>query len=438
MHIQALSTGADVAIVIGSVLLLLSVLTTVYIAGSRLYKRRKERQHARVASRELDLDFDTTDVEFSLGRRVTKSHLRGWSDSSTDSSRPLIKSGAGWSAQTPSSYSFDSERHSLSSVASLPNPHPPSPENFRPGTQAAPPPKVEQTVPPSADYQLSSLLSRPSFLTRPREPPRPGQPRSRSRPSDMRSNLLTRLASAKSIRRTRSAERAEEGDSPSSVYSQASAAMPDYQEFQADSVNGRLEAPPPVPPLPPQFQKEQLSQVASSYARPPSHPPVPGPPVAGWRPDIMANNTLDSNPFSRMDAGKRDSLPDSVAFQLPSPELPSPMKGSHTHWFSAQSPSSGEPSPTTADVLHPSHSAYASILARPADQVHGYTTKESNKMNVRTVEASRDVPAFSVVHSHQGESGMVGYQLPADWRLSGLPTRGVSLYDPPVAAYAAQ
>ena len=260
----------------------------------------------------------------------------------------------------------------------------------------------------------------------------------------MRSNLLSRLASAKSGRRSRSADGAVDDDSPSSMYSQASATTAGYWELEGEGnvVPDRGDVPP-VPPLPAQYQDAAIAQ------RPPPPPPRsearPQPYVAGWRPDLVANDsTLDSNPFDNGD-GKETlaELEDSLAFPLPSPSrlsVPFPMKSpNNNNWFTSkftsQSPSSTSPSPTTA-YIYPSHPSYPSASSHPTEAVRALPTEQGNVMNVRNVDASRMVTRSGTVFQqhHAGESGTVGYQLPANWR----PGQAVELRDIPTQSVAVQ
>lgn len=446
------STGVDVAIIIGSVLVVLAVAVVAFLVAKSRYQRRKELQHARVASRELDLDFDTSDLEFGAGRKPMNGHARGWSDASSDSSRPLMNETSGWPAHTPSGASFDSDIHSVrSSVGSLPNPHPSSPPEVVVHSASDSSPSPPKTTPPSADHQLGSLVGRPSFLTKPRPAPRPGQPRrTRSRGGaavDMRSTLLTRLASARSGRRSRSADARDDGDSPSSMYSQASANTAAYWELEGEDTARNRADVPPVPPLPPQYQDQAAPIQRPLPPPPPSNSEIQSQPsVVGWRPDLMANdNTLDSNPFDTAGSGEKHAtlaeLEESLAFPLPSPSrmsFPMPSKSPTTSWFTgkfaSQSPSSTSPSPTTA-YIYPSHPSYPSIPAHPTDAVRALPAQPGDQMTVRSVEASRSVEEYDAVQSqHAGESGTVGYQMPANWRV-GQP---VELYDPPTRAISVQ
>ena len=358
-------------------------------------RRRKERHRAKLASHELDLDFDTTDVEFAAEKRSPR-HARGWSESSADSTRPLMKDEMG---RSTSPASVVGSVHSSPQNHSIPLP-----------TSGAP--TDPQRPPSTADSQLRTLVSRPSFLTRPRSAPRPGQGgKSHNREaSNMRATLLTRLASTRTGRRSRSTEPTEE-DSPKSLYSQYSPT-----EGNAPVDRGYV---PPVPAIPPQFID------AARAGAPRALPPVPPPPqpelrtsqAAEWRHDPNANNTLDSNPFSN-----RVQLEDSQTYRLPSPTslaLTSPR--SPRGGLFAQRSENASPTDVFTPIagyvypIHPAYPAKPSHLA--TEVVQALPQRGSSVMNVRTVNASRDVPEYKVVYSeHAGESGTVGYQLPPNWR----------------------
>lgn len=346
----------------------------------------------------MELDFDTSDVESGV-HILSKGHSRSWSD---DADIPLIRVGPKQWTSSPSKASFDSDIQSVSTYAfptrnrslslesgtlqhaldSVPYASATPPDQFPIPIikEPSPPPKptTSESEPPAADHHLGKLVARPSFLTRPRPAPRPGAASSRSRGgADMRSALLNRLASTR-LRRDPSDEGDAEGDSPSSVYSQSSSLPHGFHEqpFPADDA-------PPVPPIPSQFQI-QLSDVFGDSTFTSAHP-------AGDRP-------VSALP-----------LEESIAFPLPNfPDhdtLPVPLKSPNSKLFPglwANSPSSTSPSP--------SHS--------PSDRPP-MTPTDGGVITMRSTEVQSGVPQYNIVEAESmGQKGMVGYQLPLNWRSS--------------------
>lgn len=157
-------------------LLALVVLVGAFLVFRRQYRRWKEKQHAQLTSRELDMDFDTNDLEIGS---MKHSHARALSDSSD---APLIK-GMGMQSKrnlrSPSATSFESELYSVSmhaytvnprsdSPEPLPNPYEtPRPTVFPPPSQPAIP-IIKEPSPPPKPVVPSSLTTAEHQLTAPR------------------------------------------------------------------------------------------------------------------------------------------------------------------------------------------------------------------------------------------------------------------------------
>lgn len=241
----------------------------------------------------------------------------------------------------------------------------------------SPPPKSTMPVSEdrSADHQLGKLVARPSFLTRPRSAPRPGVARSRA--ADMRSALLNRLASTRLSRKERSDERDDDEDSPSSVYSQASA----MSHALEDRVNPSDDVPP-VPPIPLRFQPSLKDIFADSAA------------------------LLDYSGGEHQIFRNARHLEESLAFPLPTTldekSFALQPKGPATKLFPglwANSPSSTS--------LSPSHSPSDRSPATPTDGV---------VISVRATEVHNNVPQYILAEARNVEErGMVGYHLPLNW-----------------------
>lgn len=387
---MSISAGGDVAIVL-VILLIIAIVAGGLFVWRRRYRRWKVKQHSQITSREFDLDFDTNDLEIGATK---PNHTRKLSDSSD---APLIKDSKS-SLRSPSAISFESGIYPVSTHAYMAKPRSESPDllpnPFEVPTKPAIPIIKEPSPPPkpvapssltTAEHQLTALVSRPSFLAKPRSAPRPSMRRAGSRGAhDLRATMLTRLASSRSARRSRSVDAMDEADSPSSIYSQASAA-PGYRsavDFSTAFVSGPT---PPVPPLPTQYQQPSLA--------------------AGWRapalPTIMTTPPgAPSSPAKSSPSPLEDShafpLPVAEDFPVDTPKTPS------AQWFSTlwASPSSTSPSPSHSSPNEPVV-IHSSVSERPS---------------VRSLEVSRSVPQYSIGSQEEAQQGMVGYQLPPNWR----------------------
>lgn len=382
--------------------MLATAFTIGFFIVRRAYRRSQEKHRVLVTTREMELDFDTNDIETGT-QNPSKGHSRSWSD---DSDVPLIRVGSKQRPLSSSKASFDSDVQSVSTYASSATdsfggadtrsiqrtldsmPYTPTkapPHSSIPVIKLpSPPPKSTMPMPEdsSADHQFGKLVARPSFLTRPRSAPRPGVSRSRSRSAaNMRSTLLNRLASTRLPRRERSDEGEDaEEDSPSSVYSQASA-MPSTLEDQGNPSDDV----PPVPPIPLRFQLSLKDIFIDSAA--------------------SRDHSVGEHQILR-DARH---LEESLAFPLPTtPDekgFAMQAKGPVTKLLPglwANSPSSTSPSP--------SHSPSDRLPATPTDGA---------VISVRSTEVHSNVPQYILAHTENVEErGMVGYHLPFNWRNS--------------------
>ena len=388
---QAISTGGDVAIVIASIL---AVVVSVmgFFLSRKLYRRWKQRRTATITSRELELDFDTTDLETGSFKPMRRSF-------SDRSDAPLIK---GRHELRPSSvasfesdlYTVPMDPHAMTQRTASPEPLP-NPYDTPRATTVPPPsaiPIIKQPSPPvhrivapssrtTAEHQLVSqlttLASRPSFLAKPRTAPRP-QTRERTA-RELRTQLLSRLASTRSSRRSRSVDYA---DSPSSMYSQASAAPSGLHSSVDVSTLYGSEPVPPIPPLPQQYQNQNFG-FENRHQEPRPKPIQPS----------GSGNVGSSRP-----------LEDSVAFPLPI--VDDSLSEPHTlssQWFKTLW-STASPSSTSAS---PSHS--------PED-VTNVPSTAPDVPSLRSLEVQRSQPHYAVSAAGASQQGTVGYQLPQNWR----------------------
>ncbi|GJE94717.1 hypothetical protein PsYK624_108880 [Phanerochaete sordida] len=334
---------------------------------------------------------------------------------SDSSDAPLIKDmQSKRNLRSPSTTSFESgifsvSTHAFTDIAKLRSESPElMPNPFEPPTSKPIIPIIKEPNPPpkpvalssltTAEHQFSALVSRPSFLAKPRSAPRPSVRRAGSRAArDMRATALTRLASTRSGRRSRSVDAMDEADSPSSVYSQASAA-PGYRSSVDFGTAFASEPAPPVPPLPTQYQPHAFKSAGWAHeAQPPRAAPPASPP-----------------------------LEDSHAFPLP---LASPVHGAAdaapatpgAQWFATlwASPSSTSPSPSHSSPNEPA------VLR----------TSASDGPSLRSLEVSRRLPQLqhAVGSQEEAHQGTVGYQLPPGWRAGAsavaMPTPQVYGYE---------
>ncbi|PSR93972.1 hypothetical protein PHLCEN_2v4574 [Hermanssonia centrifuga] len=405
--IKAISVGADVAIVIVSIVVFV-LLLAVYIVARKVYRKRKDKRHAPVPTRELDLDFDTTDVEVGVSTRGNQmGHWRGLSDSSTDSSTPLMfQDDRIWKPSIPTSHPFNAGMYPVAPTSpQVPQPTAPAFASFSSQDAATP-----------NDRQLSTLASRPSILAHPpRTIPRPvATQRSRSRAApDMRANLLTRLTSTRSGHKADTTD--ERSDSPSSMYSQSSATTMGYWELEGDhQLNG--EAVPAVPALPSRFRSQDSDdqfQVQTQQDE-----------------DLTFDEGAVSASLLKRRAQAENSerlaeLEESLTFPLPSPTtptLPLPMKSPSNGLFTQSS--SPPDSPTTAHsymfppIVIPSTPSYPIIKPLQA------SSRDGDVISVRSVEGSRNVPYHGDAYPRSFEDGGKGpihFQVPPSWRVVDVP-----------------
>lgn len=197
----------------------------------------------------------------------------------------------------------------------------------------------------------------------------------------MRATVLTRLASG---RRSRSVDAADEADSPSSIYSQASAAPSAYRSSVDFTTAFISEAVPPVPSIPTQYQSQKVGLV-------------------GWQQESLPQITTTSPEAQPVAKTKLSSpLEDSHAFPLPVASDIEAPKTPSAQWFSTlwpQSPNSTSPSP--------SHSPSDRIVIR---------SSVSEVPSVRSLEVSHSMPQYNVGSQEEAHQGTVGYQLPPNWR----------------------
>jgi hypothetical protein len=370
-----------VAAVIVSILAVV-MLAMGFFLSRKLFRQWKEKRHVQISSREFDLDFDTTDLEIGSFKPVGRSV-------SDRSDAPLIKRRDLQRPSSVASFELDSysKKPNPASSGPFPNPYDMPPPAIILSKPAIPvikepsPPSTKVVAPSSlttAEHQLSTqlanqltiLASRPSFLAKPRTAPRPA---AWERPiQEMRAQPLSRLASTRSTRRSRSVD----ADSPSSVYSQASAAPGGFRPYLDLATSYRSDPIPPVPLLPQEYQSQNFGRVGRRH------------------------NAL--GPFGKVDSPL--PLEDSLAFPLPivddfppEPQTPSSL------WFktlwSTTSPLSTSPSP--------SHSTEDRYQLRSAI---------SEVPSLRSLEVQRSQPHYVVSAASAGQQGTVGYHLPIDWK----------------------
>ncbi|EKM53655.1 uncharacterized protein PHACADRAFT_260126 [Phanerochaete carnosa HHB-10118-sp] len=298
-------------------------------------------------------------------------HIRTLSDSSDT---PLIEPMHNKrTLRLPSTTSSDSEIYfvptqSYDAKFRSDGPEPPIPISKEP----PPPPSLT-----TAEHQLTALVSRPSYLAKPRRAPRPG-----SRGLQGAHDTLKRLTSTRSKKRSRSVD---DADSPSSVYSQMSAAPAAYHSF-ADLPSAFIgEHVPPVPPLPTQYQQRPLG-------------------AGVWQQGVPPETTATSAEASRgSEMGSEISSPlpleDSHAFPLPVVNDPS---SPNAQWFSTLW---ANPSGTASPLSDFSPSNRSTVYSR-----------YSNVLGVRSLEVSSGMPQYNSGSQGEARKGTVGYQLPLNWR----------------------
>lgn len=361
-------------IVVASILAFAMLVAGTFVS-CRLYRRRKEKQNDQIIKQELDFDFDNSDVDIEAMRLI---HAR----SSSNGSLPLLTRNEGVrpsSAVSIHSGTYPSPTQNYTALTSPTGPRPlPSPydrpKSTLPSTSKPTTPILKESSSQLQNIASSSLAfskekatnpsPRTSFVFQPHPVFRPEMRRTKSREAlDLRSGLLTRLASTRSSKRPRSVDAAEEPESPKSVYSQLSAA---HEDFRPSTFRAAVEYASPVPPLPALPEHYQKYNLGAS----------------GWRMDTGSDAL--TTPAATLGSGtpKRPLSLDSRILPLPLPDKSEAVnEAANTHWFS------------------------------------GLLAAEPDAVSVRSVEVTHGMPHYSRPPSPQeGKQGAIGYQLSPKWR----------------------
>lgn len=349
-----------------SAIALLAAAIFLVIFARRRHRERKERKHAEALRRELDLDFDTRDLD---GGDWNPVHSRSMSD---NPSTPLVRGDAlrqEWETihghrQSMASFSGASVSTFQSYDSNAPL-LPPSTSSRRPKSP------VKPSSITTAEHQRST---RPSFPSTPRMVRQPSSRHSKSRSAEHPKPTPPRLSP---LRNSYSLEPddVDNGppDSPESLYSQASAFPAELHAANSPSVFLVAQDAPPVPSFPSHLEVPQTSTQPLYFQK-----QLPSPP-------------------------KSPELHDSLAFPFPSPTDNRPRRGLSQFyrglWTDPESPTGH---------------------LRPRNSSAEYTTLKDSVADIISVhssEVTHGTPQYAVSsRPERAETADIGYQLPSSWR----------------------